>query len=405
MKTISSKLRILAIAGVVALAAIVVQSCKKSSSTPSTPTVSSTTLAAGATVTAGTSTGFTISGTNLTNATVTCTTAGITVTNVTVTGSTTITGTITLVAAVASGTYTLTITTNNGTASASFTVTGLQLLGGFLSSDSVEHASLISYFTFNGNVNDTVGNQTGSAQGVTYIQGVRGEAYQGAAGAYATVPAAAAYAALQSFSVSVWYSLPMAAKPISGSKAAGIFFVSGDTTGSDGGEIILETDVPSATQYTNDSVPIHHGFNNIGGPAGSWMNFTMNSYDTATSNWVHIVMTYDGGSSTYTFYENGQPIAVSSAYGVSTSTTLYNGPLPLGSGSPATTLMGNLTLTAPDPPTTLFIGTWPPGLYGVSATLGSAGCFLGAIDELRVFNIALTQADVVGLFLNGSAGR
>jgi len=402
MKSITSKFKFMAIAALVLTTAIAIHSCKKSSSGPTTPTVTSTTLAAGASVTAGTSTGFTITGTNLTSATVTTTTTGITITNVTVNaGGTSITGTVSVNAAVASGTITLTITTAQGTASATFTVVGLPLLGGYLSSDSVAYSNLISYFTFNGNVNDTIGNQTGTGVGVTYIAGVRGQAYQGATGAYATVPASSAFASLASYSVSLWYNLPQAAKPQPATKAAGIFFVSGDTTGSHGNEIIVETDVPSTTQYAADSVPIHHGFDNVGGAGGTWQNFTMNSFDTATSTWVHIVMTYDGPSSAYTYYENGQPVAVSSAYGVSTSTILLNGPGPLGG---STGLQGNLNFTE-DNPTTLFIGTWPPGLYGVSPTLGSAGCFLGAIDELRVFNRALTQQEVVGLFLNGQAGR
>jgi hypothetical protein len=241
--------------------------------------------------------------------------------------------------------------------------------------------------------------------GVTYVAGVRGQAYQGATGAYATVPASAAFTSLTSYSVSVWYSLPSAAKPkAGGSDPGGMFFVSGDTasSGNNANEILLETDVPSTSQFAADSVPIHHGFNNIGSPG--WQNFTMNSFDTAASAWVHIVMTYDGPSSAYTFYENGQPIGVSSAYGVSTATILYDGPLPVGSGTPATELMGNLNFTSA-PAKTLVIGTWPPGVYGVSATLGANGCFLGAMDELRVFNRALTKNEVVGLFLNGAAGR
>jgi hypothetical protein len=209
---------------------------------------------------------------------------------------------------------------------------------------------------------------------------------------------------LKSYSVSLWYSLPNAAKPQSGtSDPGGMFFVAGDSSGN-GNEMLLETDIPSSTQFAADSVPIHHGFNNIGGVPQSWQNFTMNSFDTATSTWVHIVMTYDGPSSVYTFYENGQPIAVSSAYGVATTTTLYDGPLPVGSGSPATQLQGNLNFT-PDPPTTIVIGTWPPGVYGVSNTLGSNGCFKGAMDELRIFDRELTKSEVVGLYLNGVAGR
>jgi len=282
------------------------------------------------------------------------------------------------------------------------------LIGGYASSDSVAAANLISYFNFDNNVNDVKGGGSGTAVGVTYGTGIRGEAYQGAKGAYATVPASAKIAALASYSVSVWYHYTGATKPQiptgGAQNAQGLFFASGATPGSDGNEIILEADNPSPTQFAADSVPIHHGFDNVGGAAGTWQNFTMNSFDTATSSWVHVVMTYDGPSSAYTFYENGQPIEVSSAYGVSKATIIYNGALPVGSGSPATTTMGPLSFT-PDPPTTLYIGTWPPGLYGVSATLGANGSFLGEMDELRVFNRALTQAEVVGLYLNGQAGR
>jgi hypothetical protein len=292
---------------------------------------------------------------------------------------------------------------NSGTSTGTdTTATPITPLGGYTSSDSVATSNLVAYFNFNGNVNDIIGNQNGTAVGVTYIAGVRGQAYQGAKAAYVTVPASPAIKALQSFSVSVWYSLPTAAKPTpTGGDPGGMFFVAGDSA-NDGNEIILETDVPDSAQYAKDSVPIHSGLTDLGSPG--WAGFTMNSYDTAVETWVHLVMTYNGGTSAYTLYEDAVPIAVSSAFGVSTATLLYDGPLPVGSGSPATALLGNLTLTS-DPPKTIYIGTWPPGLYGVSNTLGSNGCFLGAMDELRVFNKALSQQEVTGLFLNGQAGR
>jgi hypothetical protein len=405
MKSITSKLKFLAIAGIAFASAIAIHSCSKSSSSApaAKPTVTSVTT--GSSDTAGRSSIVTITGTNLSGGSVTTTATGVTFSNVVAT-STSITATITVTASTSSGSITLTITTAAGSTTTTVTIVGLTPLGGFISSDSVEAAALISYFPFNGNVNDTIGNQTGTAVGVTYISGVRGQAYQGASGAYATAPASTAFKNLLSYSVSLWYNLPTAVKTPTTGPAQGMFFLSGDTTGSHGNYLILETDVPSASQLAADSVPIHHGFDNLGGVPGSWQNFTMNSFDTATSNWVHVVMTYDGPSSTYVFYENGQPIAVSSAYGVSASTTLYDGPLPVGSGSPATELMGNLNFSGfDDPPTTLFIGAWPPGLYGVSATLGASGDFQGALDELRVYNIALKPSDVVGLYLNGLAGR
>jgi hypothetical protein len=284
-------------------------------------------------------------------------------------------------------------------------------LGGFTSSDSVESQALVAYVNFDGKIVDTITHARDTEVGVTYIPGVRGQAYQGGPGVYATFPASPALQNLQSFSVSLWYSLPQAAKPQpSGSQAqGGMFFLAGDSTissGDDvGDEIMIEADIPSASQFAADSVNIRHGFNNVGGVPFSWQVFVMQSFDTATSEWVHLVITYDGGSSVYTYYENGQPTSMQGAFGDNLNpATIYNGPLPVGSGSPATQLMGNLNFN-PAPPTTVYIGTWPAGLFGVSKTLGSNGCFLGAMDELRVFNIALSQKDVTGLYLNGLAGR
>ena len=273
-------------------------------------------------------------------------------------------------------------------------------LGGYVSSDSVAHSNLIAYFPFNNNCNDTIGGEAASSTtGVTYTSGIRGAAYQGASGAYATIPANSSFASLASFSVSVWVSLPAAAKPQPSGKTGGIFFLSGPVPANNGNLLILEADVPSATQFANDSIPIHSGFTDVGSPG--WAGFTMNSFDTATTKWIHIVMTYDGPSSTYTIYQNGIPNYNSSAFGVSTSSVLYDGGLPVGSGTPPTAPLGNISFTGATP-TTVYVGSWPNGLYGQQTTVDN---FLGAIDELRVFNRALAASEVAGLYLNGAAGR
>jgi hypothetical protein len=118
-------------------------------------------------------------------------------------------------------------------------------------------------------------------------------------------------------------------------------------------------------------------------------------------------MTYNGASSVYTYYENGVTVGALSAFSNSlyvSPNTIYDGPLPVGSGTPATQLQGNLTFAGNDP-TMFYIGCWPPNLYGVSPTLGAQGNFQGAIDELRVFNIALSQQDIAYLYQDGKAGK
>jgi hypothetical protein len=265
-----------------------------------------------------------------------------------------------------------------------------ELIGGYVSSDSVAAGNLVAYWPFDGNVNDTKGGQTGTATGVTYASaGVRGQAYQGAAGAYATVTPSAAFNSLGSYSLSVWYKL--AAQPADGDPA-GLFFLTGTNTLN---ELIYE--IEHYAPVSLDSTKIHHGFTNLGSPA--WQNFTMEAYDTnAIGKWVNLITTYDGPSSVYIIYQDGVAIGNSSAFGSSINpTTLYT-------DDTKATLQGNLSW-ASDPPQSIILGTWPATLYGVSPTLGSNGCFEGQMDELRIFNKALTQKEAAGLYLNGLAGR
>jgi hypothetical protein len=262
-------------------------------------------------------------------------------------------------------------------------------LGGYVSSDSVAASNLIAYFPFDGNSNDTKGGQTATAVGVTYTAGIRGQSYKGATGAYATLPAGHAYDSLKSYSLSVWYNL--GAQPANGDPG-GMFFLSGTANQN---LLLLETE--HYAPVSGDSVKIHHGFDDAGGP-GPYQGFTMEAFDTAAiGKWVHFVMTYDGPSSTYVVYQDGVATINSSAFGKNLSTVLMtNNP----GGSP----LGNLSF-ATDGPVTVYIGTWPPGLYGVSPTLGANGSYAGQMDELRVFNKALSLHEVQGLFLNGQANR
>jgi hypothetical protein len=263
-------------------------------------------------------------------------------------------------------------------------------IGGYVSSDSVAASSLIAYFPFDGNSNDVKGSQTATASGVTYAAGgVRGQAYQGATGAYATLPAGHAYDSLKSYSLSVWYNL--AAQPADGNPG-GMFFLAGTN---ELNLLLLETE--HYAPVSGDSVRVHHGFNDVGG-TGPYKNFTMEAFDTAAiGKWVHFVMTYDGPSSTYVVYQNGVAVLNQSAFGKTTSTVLQN-------NNPGGSPLGNMSF-ATDGPATVFIGTWPPTLYGVSPTLGANGSYLGEMDELRVFNKALTTGEVAGLYLNGKANR
>ena len=274
--------------------------------------------------------------------------------------------------------------------SSSKTVT---LIGGFASSDSVEPQALISYWSMDGNLNDSKGGANATGNNVTYVTGVRGQAYQGDSNAYASFTPTAAMTALQSFSLSFWYYQP--AQPDTAPYTPqGIFFLA-DQGGAN--PLIIAENQPY-TPVSGDSLLFHAG---LTFPAATnYKGFTMTTFDTAAiGKWVFFTMTYNGGTSTYTVYQDAQAQLNQSAYGTTASTILLDGP----TGS---TPQGNMNFTS-DPPVEGTIGTWAPGVYGVDATLGvnKQSNWAGKLDEIRLFNIALTQTDIAGLYLNGLAGR
>jgi hypothetical protein len=259
----------------------------------------------------------------------------------------------------------------------------------YTSSDSIAPANLIAYWPFENNVDDVVGNETGTAINVTYTEGIKGKAYQGGDSTYATIAANPAFSNLASFSFSIWYKLtsqPTLYDP------GGMFFLAGE---SNLDELVYE--IEPYSPVSEDSVRIHHGFNDLGSP--NYQLFVLEAYDTmAIGKWVHLVTTYDGDSSIYTIYQNGVSILNSSVFG------LHINPTKMWTDNTETTPLGHLSF-AGDEPRNIFIGTWPPTLFGVSPTLGTNGCFRGAMDEIRVYNKALTKDEVTGLYINGMAGR
>jgi hypothetical protein len=269
--------------------------------------------------------------------------------------------------------------------------TSITPIGGYDSSGAVAAANLIAYFPFDGNSNDVKGGLVATTSGVTYNAGIKGQAYQGDTTGYATLslPATNVFTNIGSYSISVWYN-----EPSLSTKTQGLFFLSGNTTLN---EMLCE--IEPYTSVTHDSLPIHNGFNDLASP--TYQQFVMSTFDTvAIGKWVHLVITYDGSSSVYTVYQNGNQ----SLTGGSGFTTMPVTPNPLWTDGSMSTPLGAIGFTS-DPPKTIYIGTWPPGLFGVSPTLGAAGGFTGQIDELRVYSKALSQSEVAGLYLNGLAGR
>ena len=122
------------------------------------------------------------------------------------------------------------------------------------------------------------------------------------------------------------------------------------------------------------------------------------TFDTmAIGKWVNFVVTYNGGTSTYITYQDGAPTGANDAF----TSGMYLTPNPLYTDGTMATPLGNIGWGT-HTPSQVVVGSWPDGLFGQSAAVNT---FRGQLDELRVYNKALSTAEVVGLYLNGQAGR
>jgi hypothetical protein len=292
--------------------------------------------------------------------------------------------------------------------------------GGYDSANQIQPTALISYWGFNGNFSETKNNlvATASTSAPTFTTGIKGQAYQGNGSSYLTIPfgsVASLFAAssLPSFTISLWINEP--AEPIyatdgqytPGQGPEGLFFM-WDTAGH---QDLLHMDIEPYAQATQDTMSLNAGFTITGatttGPyvgAGGIEGVVPNGrLDTAINKWTEIVMTYDGGSSNYTLYENGTAVFANSAW-----STYAAGPSPVqiltgGTGAQGAIPLGPLNYTPA--PAGLVIGAWAgTAMVGGFTPNQYTGSFKGALDELRIYNVALSASDVKSLYLLEHAG-
>ena len=275
----------------------------------------------------------------------------------------------------------------------------IPLIGGFLSSDSVEPKALIAYWPFDNNTNEKIRGLSTTSEGTDYGKGIRSLAYLGifdnpwdysgdppSVGVPVEVPIEStntAFNSLHSYSVSIWFNVPAEVKSLN----QVLFHIDGIHAN------LIELEFEQYSTSAGDKLKVHAGFTNPGRVTYQEI-ITEGILDSAINRWVHLVMTYNGHNSLFTLYQDAVPIALSSPW---THSTITTSPIPIWTDASATVPMGNIDF-ASDIPQGITIGSFPPDST-------SAGSLPRSLDELRIFNIALTQQEVTGLYLNGLSGR
>lgn len=247
----------------------------------------------------------------------------------------------------------------------------------------VATANLVAYFPFDGNGTEKISNMTPTttASAVKFVAGQKGQAYQGDTLAYMlySLPGTSKLVNMHGFTVSLWIKAPKVPTAVAPVPA---FFQLNGTGDPAWGNFSFGQERSNA-----DSLNLHFQFykDNV-----TWSHqhivYSNPSFPAAT--WMYLTFSYDSLTSKFNIYVKAQKLNLPSGTMNRTDNDPLTGGMPLGS----------LAFTGV---TQACIGTWlslATGGAAVQAQNPWMGYFKGQMDELRIYNRALTDAEVLSLY-------
>ena len=234
-------------------------------------------------------------------------------------------------------------------------------IGGYTSSKEIATANLVAYYGFNGNAVDSVSNTTGTATGIGYTAGIKGQALQGATNGYIVATPPTTVTGLTSFTVTEWFKTPPPSTGI-----IGLFSLANTTNFWGNIEFFIENG------STNDAGKLRiHVFNGTDDRTLE-INNAVNLFD----KWNSMAVTYDQANSTVSVYLNGSLLKAGTLSGLA-------GPLALKNVGKF--VFGTVQfMTSPSQTSSHGSEPW-------------ASFLTGQLDEVRVYNKALSAADISAL--------
>ncbi len=251
-------------------------------------------------------------------------------------------------------------------------------IDGYNSSDEVYPDNLVAYWSFDDTKNELKSNTApGSSSNDTYVTGgVKGKALNlnGGYVYYPTQFERFKTAALKSFSISVWVKILN-----NGSKRTMLFQLA--RPGIFNGNINFALNTNSFPATTLNTLRIQPTFSTVGG--GTQDNINNNLSPTiGMDKWTHIVLTYEATTGVFDIWADGVKMGGFPNRGV-----------------------GNNSFNSYEP-SEVIIGSNYNGIPGKTVSTDvSFAPMTGQIDELRIYNRALPDAQVRSLFNLGKANK
>lgn len=243
--------------------------------------------------------------------------------------------------------------------------------GGYTASSQIAPTNLVAYWNFNAdNLLDSVSNTIGTNAGMTFTAGLKGKALTGnpdaTKKAYATAIASPAIRAMKQYTISCWVNSPQ------NTGATGLFSL-GDTQAFWGNINMF---------FENGGTTTAARLKTIFKDNGREFDTGVPTINNGFNNWVSYINTYDGAG-TFKSYVNGTLVGSNTQAGLTDIRFTNIGPIVFGA---------------------LHFMTVPSSTTGATAQ-DWAGYLPGKLDEIRVYNRALTNIEVSALSILERQGR
>jgi hypothetical protein len=235
-------------------------------------------------------------------------------------------------------------------------------IGGYTSSAEIAPSSLVGYWAFDDNFLDSVTNTAGTNAGTTFQNGVKGKALLTGDKGYVLFNPGAAITGMKSFTIAYWVNAP-----VNGSGIAGTVNLANNSNFWGNIDMFFENG------STADAAKFRVHIVNNGSSPEHWL--AKDGIPGIFGNWVHFAVSFDGDTHTFKFYINGSVVATEVNNGFGTLNFTNSGQLVFGTVQFMT-----------DPSLTSSHGAEPWASY-----------LKGGLDEVRIYNTALIDADVNAL--------
>lgn len=233
-------------------------------------------------------------------------------------------------------------------------------IGGYTSSAEIAPSNLVGYWSFDGSLIDSVTNASGTNEGTGFQNGVKGQALKGADKAYVLFDPGAAIKDMKSFTITFWVN-----SPLNTSGIVGLVNLSNVNAFWGNIDMFFENGGTS----TVAKLKVHTTSNG----KDNWIGAV--DIQNIWNVWTSIAYKYDGSTSTGVLYANGSKIA----------TVVSDGMGPLNYTDVGKLVFGTVQFQT------------DPSLTSASGAQDWASYLTGGLDEVRIYNSALSDADISAL--------